>query len=70
MLTTSIKRLEEIEAERQETMNSSLFQEWVNDLRVSLCYSDPEPIYKAREMNEQYSFNRNKVAGMGKVSYL
>lgn len=70
MLTTSIERLEQIEAERQETMNSSSFQTWVNELRVSLCYSNPEPTIRAREMNTQYDFRKNKVARLEKLFYL
>ena len=69
-MNVSIERLEQIEAERQETMNSSSFQEWVNNLRVSLCYSNPEPIINAREMNNQYDYSKNKVASLEKFSYL
>jgi hypothetical protein len=70
MITTSIERLEQIELERQETMNSSSFQEWMNALRVSLCYSSPEPRLNAREMNSQYDFGKNKVARLELSRYL
>jgi hypothetical protein len=67
-MNVSIERLEQIELERQETMNSSSFQEWVNALRVSLCYSNPEPIINARQMNNQYDYGKNKVGSI-KIKY-
>jgi hypothetical protein len=71
MITTSIERLEQIEAERQETFYSEAFQEWKKSLNVSRLYSDPEPLINAAQMNKEYSFNReNKVGRLANIFYL
>lgn len=71
MITTSIERLEQIEAERQEIFYSEAFQQWTSSLNVSRLYSNPEPLINAREMNKEYNFNReNKVGILSKIFYL
>jgi hypothetical protein len=71
MLTVSIERLEQIEAERQETMYSEAFQQWTSSLNVSRLYSNPEPLINASKMNKDYDYSReNKVARLAKLFYL
>jgi hypothetical protein len=71
MLTSSIERLEQIEAERQETMFSEAFQQWTSSLNVSRLYSNPEPMINAAQMNKEYDFNgKNKVGILSKIFYL
>jgi hypothetical protein len=71
MITTSIERLEAIEAERQETIYSQAFQQWTSSLNVSRLAPNPEPLIKARILNSQYDYERkNKVASLIKRIYL
>lgn len=70
MITTSIERLEQIELERSEVIASSEFQAWMKELNVSQSWSNPEPALKAREMNTQYNFSKNKVGSLEKLFYL
>jgi len=70
MNSISIERMEQLENERQETMISESFQEWRKSLNVSRLYSNPEPTFNAREMNQQYDFNKSKVARLISSSYL
>jgi hypothetical protein len=71
MLSTSIERLEQIEAERQETFYSEAFQQWTSSLNVSRLYTNPEPLINATQMNKEYSFSReNKVGILSKIFYL
>ena len=71
MLTVSIERLEQIEAERQETMYSEAFQQWTSSLNVSRLYSNPEPLINAAQMNKEYDHSgKNKVGVLEKVFYL
>ena len=71
MITTSIERLEQIEAERQETIYSQAFQQWTSSLNVSRLYSNPEPMINAAQMNREYNFNgKNKVGILSKIFYL
>ena len=71
MLTSSIERLEQIEAERQETMFSEAFQQWTSSLNVSRLYSDPEPMINAAQMNKEYNFNgKSKFGRLTNILYL
>ena len=70
MITTSIERLEEIEIERSEVLADPAFQVWMKELNVSQSWSDPEPLFNAREMNSQYDFWKNKVALLELSTYL
>ncbi len=70
MITTSIERLEQIELERSEVIANPAFQVWMKELNVSQSYVNPEPRLRANELNNQYNFNKNKVASLGIISYL
>ncbi len=70
MITTSIKRLEEIEIERSEVIADPAYQAWMRELNVSQSYVDPEPRLRANELNNQYDFRKNKVARLELSSYL
>jgi hypothetical protein len=60
-MNVSIERLKQIEQERQETVTNPAYQNWVKQLNVSQSYSNPEPLYNAREMNIQYDFTKLKT---------
>jgi hypothetical protein len=60
-MNVSIERLEQIEQERQETITNPVYQNWVKQLNVSQSYSNPEPLYNAREMNGHYDFSKLKI---------
>ena len=51
---------EKLENERNETMATLEFQNWMKELNVSQSYSDKESIIKASEMNNQYDFTKLK----------
>jgi hypothetical protein len=70
MITTSIERLEEIEIERSEVIADPAFQVWMKELNVSQSWSNPEPLFNAREMNSHYNFGKNKVARLELSTYL
>jgi len=71
MLSTSIERLEQIEAARQETIYSEAFQQWTSSLNVSRLYSNPEPLINAAQMNKEYNYKgENKVGILSKIFYL
>jgi len=71
MLTASLELLEQLELERESTMLDPNFQEWKKSLNVSRLYSDPEPLFNAREMNKEYNYEgKNKVASLIKRFYL
>ena len=57
----SIERLNQIEQERQETVTNPAYQNWFKQLNVSQSYSNPEPLYNAKEMNAQYDFTKFKT---------
>jgi len=69
-MNVSIERLEEIEIERSEVLADPAFQVWMKELNVSQSWSDPEPLFNARDMNSQYDFGKNKVARLELSSYL
>jgi hypothetical protein len=69
-MNVSIERLEEIEIERSEVIADPAFQVWMRELNVSQSWSDPEPLFNAREMNSHYDFGKNKVAHLELSSYL
>ena len=69
-MNVSIERLEEIEIERSEVIADPAFQVWRRELNVSQSWSDPEPLFNAREMNSQYDFGKNKVARLELSTYL
>ena len=69
-MNVSIERLEQIEIERSEVIANPAFQVWMKELNVSQSWSNPEPLFNAREMNSQYDFGKNKVARLELSSYL
>jgi hypothetical protein len=69
-MNVSIERLEQIEIERSEVVADPNFQVWMKELNVSQSWSNPEPLFNAREMNSQYDFGKNKVARLELSSYL
>ena len=69
-MNVSIERLEQIEIERSEVIANPAFQVWMKELNVSQSWSNPEPLFNAREMNSQYDFGKNKVARLEISSYL
>jgi len=69
-MNVSIERLEQIEIERSEVVADPNFQVWMKELNVSQSWSNPEPLFNAREMNSQYDFGKNKVACLELSHYL
>lgn len=69
-MNVSIERLEQIEIERSKVIGDPAFQVWMRELNVSQSWSDPEPLFNAREMNSQYDFGKNKVARLELSTYL
>lgn len=70
MITTSIERLEQIELERSEVLADPAYQAWIKELNVSQSYVNPEGIFNARDMNNQYDFTKQKVARLELSHYL
>ena len=54
----TLERLEEIEQEREKTMNDPKYQEWINKLNVSKSYIDMNGILRARDMINQYDYSK------------
>ena len=52
---TSIERLQEIEAERQQTETDPNFQAWMIELNVSSLYQKKDGINNAKDMMKDYS---------------
>ena len=50
MINVSIEKWEEVEAQREEVMGSTEFQNWVKELNVSRSWEDPQPKLRATEM--------------------
>ena len=61
---------EKLENERNETMGTLEFQNWMKELNVSQSYSDKESIIKASEMNNQYDFTKLKQNTKWRISSL
>ena len=59
-MNTTIERLEQIEAERQQTMNDASFQEWMKQLNVSRLHVDKTGILRATELMNQWNDNNTK----------
>ena len=69
-MNVSIERLEQIELERSKVAADPAFHLWMKELNVSQSWSNPEPLFNAREMNSQYDFGKNKVARLELSTYL
>ena len=57
-MNTTIERLLEIDSEREATMGTLGFQEWMSELRVSASYVNKEPIFRANEMMSDYDYSK------------
>jgi len=57
-MNTTIERLIEIDSEREATMSTLDFQEWMSELRVSSSYVNKEPIFRANEMMKDYDYSK------------
>jgi len=58
----TLERLEEIEQEREKTMNDPKFQKWVKDVNVSKSYVDMSGVLKARDMINQYDYTKRSFS--------
>ena len=70
MITTSIERLEQIEIERSKVIADPAYQVWMRELNVSRLWTCLEPRLRAKELNSQYDFRKNKVARLELSHYL
>ena len=52
---TSFERLQEIEAERQQTETDPNFQAWMSELNVGSLYQEKDGINNAKDMMKDYS---------------
>lgn len=59
-MNVTIERLEQIEAERQQTMNDSSFQAWMKQLNVSRLHVDKTGILRATELMNQWNDKNTK----------
>ena len=57
-MNTTIERLIEIDNEREATMSTLGFQEWMSELRVSSSYVNKDPIFRATEMMKDYDYSK------------
>ena len=69
-MNVSIERLEQIELERSKVIADPAYQVWMRELNVSRLWSCLEPRLRARELNSQYDFGKNKVARLELSNYL
>lgn len=49
-----IETIEQVQAEREQTMATLEFQQWMKELNVSQSYTDPAPMLNARDIMSQY----------------
>lgn len=66
----TVEQLIKLEDDRMEVMANPSFQEWMKNLNVSRLYSNPESKIRAKELNQQYDFRKNKVGRLEKLFYL
>ena len=59
-MNITIERLEQIEAERQQTMNDTSFQKWMKQLNVSRLHVDKTGIVRATEIMKQWDYKNTK----------
>lgn len=69
-MNVSIERLEQIELERSKVIADPAYQVWMRELNVSRLWSCLEPRLRAKELNSQYDFGKNKVARLELSNYL
>ena len=58
MQNITTERLEQIEKERQKVSSDPNFQAWCQEMHIGRLWSNPEPLFNAREMNSNYSFSK------------
>jgi hypothetical protein len=51
-------KMQDIENERNETMATLEFQQWMKDLNVSQSYEDPTLKYNAGDLMRQYDMKK------------
>ena len=69
-MNVSIERLEQIEIERSKVIADPAYQVWMRELNVSRLWTCLEPRLRARELNSQYDFRKNKVGRLELSHYL
>ena len=58
IITTTPDRLEQIEQERNEVYGDIGFQTWMHELKVSRLWSNPEPVWRARDAMGEWDSSR------------
>lgn len=69
-MNVSIERLEQIELERSKVIADPAYQVWMRELNVSRLWTCLEPRLRAKELNSQYDFRKNKVGRLELSHYL
>jgi hypothetical protein len=69
-MNVSIERLEQIEIERSKVIADPAYQVWMRELNVSRLWTCLEPRLRAKELNSQYDFRKNKVGRLELSHYL
>jgi hypothetical protein len=57
-ITIDTTRYEQIERERNETYGDAGFQTWMQELKVSRLWSNPEPRWNARDAMQEWDSSR------------
>lgn len=52
-----VSKMEQLQKEREETMVSDGFIQWMGELNVSRSYVEPSGFLRAKELNNQYDFS-------------
>lgn len=52
-----VSKMEKLQKEREETMVSDGFIQWMGELNVSRSYVEPSGFLRAKELNNQYDFS-------------
>ena len=54
---SDVQKMEQLEIERQQTMVSEEFIQWMGELNVSRSYVEPDGFLRAKEMTDQYDYS-------------
>ena len=54
----TVERLEQIQRERDATMNDSTFQRWMKHLNVGRMYVDRQPVHNARVAMSEWNITK------------
>ena len=57
----SVERLEQIEREREQTVSTTSYQQWMRELNVSSSYVDNTYILNAREAMRHWDSSRLNI---------